>query len=401
MLAEAVKNRRGNVVMTFALAAVPLIAGATGALEVYSIANQKSLLQTAVDAGALAGAGKLSLASYNTVADATNAAVATAKKNVSGADDPSAFTFAVVVDQSAGTVTVNGTVAHKSMAALAGLGDRTIETSATAEALQKTPLCVLQTTGGGIELANNSQMQAPGCLIHANGDIAVKDSANITAERVQAAGTVTGPTYPKGNSGAMVIADPFAGMNLNPSALCNLSLNIIATPLTGDTTLPAGVHCLPVTVVGNARLHLLPGDHYFVGGLTMTQTSRLTGDDVALIFGALNVFNFADKADISLTARKSGPFAGFLIATTRDNAKVFRIGSDNAGQLLGTIYIPNATLEVTADGKVAENSDWSIIVAKAIRLKNGPTLVINNNYVGSGVPVPAGVGPSNGTVLKQ
>ena len=70
-------------------------------------------------------------------------------------------------------------------------------------------------------------------------------------------------------------------------------------------------------------------------------------------------------------------------------------------KLLGTIYIPNATLEVTSKGAVAQDSDWSVIVAQSVKLSNAPTLVINTNYVGSGVPVPEGVGPSNGTVLKQ
>jgi Flp pilus assembly protein TadG len=397
------QDRRGNVAMTFALSAVPIVVVVAGALEFFTISNARSLLQEAVDTGALAGAGKLAIASYDTVGEVTTTATVTAQHNVAGAPDPDAFRFSVIVDEAAGTVTVNGTVDHKSLAAITGIGDTTLQATATAEALQKTPLCVLQTSGVGIELSNSSQIRAPGCLIHANTDINVRDQGSITAERIQAAGTVTGMTYPKGNSGAMTIPDPFAGMNLNPKTLCNLNVGVAAgvTPLLSDTTLPAGVHCLPVLVVGKARLHLQPGDHYFMGGLTMSQNSMLTGNDVALVFGPLNVFNFADKADIRLTARKSGPFAGFLIATTRENQKTFTIGTDNAGQLLGTIYIPNATLEVTSSGSVAEDSDWSIIVARAVRLKNGPTLVINNRYVGSGVPVPAGVGPSNGTVLKE
>lgn len=389
--------------MTFALTAVPIVMAVTGALEFFTISNTRSLLQQAVDTGALAGAGKLAIASYDAVGEVTTTATVTARRNVADAPDPGAFHFQVVVNEADGTVTVNGTADHKSLAAITGIGDKTIKATATAEALQKTPLCVLQTSGGGIQVTSNSQIRAPGCLIHANENITVGGSSSITAERIQAAGTVTGTTYPQGNSGAMVIPDPFDGMNLDPKTLCNLNLGLSVglTPLLNDSSLPAGVHCLPVLVAGKARLRLLPGDHYFMGGVIMTQDSVLTGDDVALIFGPLNIFNFADKATVRLTARKSGPFAGFLIATTRQNHNTFKIASGNAGQLLGTIYMPNATLEVTAKGSVAQDSDWSVIVARDIQLKNGPTLVINNRYVGSGVPVPAGVGPSNGTVLKE
>lgn len=402
-LTGAVTCRRGNVMTTAALAAFPLLLAATGAIEMFSMSNDKALLQTAADAGALAGAGRLSIASYNATADVTATAIATARQNVAGASDPSIFSFSVTVDEAGGTVTVNGAASHKSVADLVGLGNTAIHAKATAEALQKTPLCILQTTNGSIGLTNNSQIKAPGCLIHANQDVTVASSGRITADRIQAAGKVTGPTYPTGNSGAIVIPDPFANLDMTPTKLCDVSvglgvgLGLIST----DTYVQPGIHCLPMLVVGNARLHLLPGDHYFMGGLIMTQNSTIDGDDVALIFGPANVFNFADKATVRLTARKSGKFAGFLIATTRANHNTFKISSGNVSELLGTIYIPNAVLEVTAQGNVAQDSDWSVIVAQSLQLKNGPTLVINNNYAGSGVPVPEGVGPDNGVVLKQ
>jgi hypothetical protein len=63
---------------------------------------------------------------------------------------------------------------------------------------------------------------------------------------------------------------------------------------------------------------------------------------------------------------------------------------------LGTIYIPGSELYVSSSGNVAQDSAWSVIVAKRLTLANNPVLVINKNYVGSGVPVPEGVGPSSG-----
>ena len=396
-LLSLVKNDRGNVATLFALSAIPLLIAVTGAVELTGMSGEKSNLQAAVDAGALAGAGRLSLALYDSQTEASNAAISAAQQNLAG---KLSGRFTVTIDRTSGTLTVNGQADHKSLIGFIDF-NKTLNATATAEALQKTPLCVLQTDSGGIDLASNSTIRAPGCLIHADENITVASTGMITAERIQASGTVTGPMSPKGNPGAIPINDPFAGMNLNPTSLCNLSLNIVSTPLLGDTNIAPGVHCLPILAVGKAHIHLLPGDHYFVGGLIMSQNSTLDGDDVALIFSPLQIFNFADQATIRLTARKSGPFAGFLIATTRDNVKTFKISSTNVSQLLGTIYIPNAQLQVTATGSVAQDSDWSIIVAKQLSLSNGPTLVINNNYVGSGVPVPKGVGPNNATVLKQ
>ncbi len=194
-----------------------------------------------------------------------------------------------------------------------------------------------------------------------------------------------------------------ASMNLAPTSFCNLKGPLIPIMLgSGTMTLPAGLHCLPITVIGTGTLQLAPGEHYFLAPLIMTGNSTLRGDDVALIFGIGNTFNFAQQADVRLTARKSGPFAGFLIATSRDNVGTFTIGSGKVSELLGTIYTPNATLVVDTAGNVAQDSAWSVIVAKALTLRQNPVLVINNNYVGSGVPVPQGVGPSkSGPVLSQ
>jgi len=60
---------------------------------------------------------------------------------------------------------------------------------------------------------------------------------------------------------------------------------------------------------------------------------------------------------------------------------VFTISSDAARQLLGTIYIPSATLAVTGtSNRVADQSAWTVIVAKSIQLTGSPNLVINHNY---------------------
>lgn len=392
------RNTRGNVTLMVSLAAIPVMLATTGAMELMSISGERTRLQAAVDAAALAGAEKLSVVTVSTGQMVNQAARQAGADNLGGTRDP--VTFAVAVDQNGRSVTVDGTADHKAIIGFLGFGDTRVTATATADALQKTPLCILQVSDGDIDLANNATVRAPGCLIHADGDISVASSAMITADRIQATGAASGPMSPKGNSGALAIDDPFAGMNLNPAA-CTLSLNIVSTPLLGDTNLAPGVHCLPILAIGSAHIHLLPGDHYFMGGLLLNGNSTIDGDDVALIFGPLQIFNFADKATVRLTARKSGPFAGFLMATTRDNTKTFKISSDNVSELLGTIYIPNATLEVTSGGSVGQDSDWSVIVAKSLQLKNGPTLVINTNYAGSGVPVPRGVGPMGGTVLSQ
>ena len=389
---------RGNISLIAAFSAVPIVLAVTGVLEITDISNARSRLQEAADAGALAGAGQLAIAMVGST-QISGMAVTVARQSIEtngsgGKTTPPAFT--ATVDTHAGTVTVVGTADHQPLIGFMGLGTQTLSVSATAENVQRVPLCILQTDkSGGIKVQDTARIRATGCAVHANADIKVASGALIQAEAAQAVGTVSGPVEPAGHSGALPIDDPFATMSLSTKKLCNLiEGNILPIQLgSGTMSLPPGLHCLPITVIGNGTLFLQPGDHYFLAPLIMTDNSTLRGDDVSLIFGVGKSFDFAKNATVRLSARKSGPMAGFLIATSRDNTGTFSIASGNVSQLLGTIYIPNAHLVVDTPGNVAQNSAWSVIVAKTLTLKQNPVLVINNNYIGSGVPVPEGVGP--------
>jgi len=396
-LAKIAANKRGNVTTIVALSAVPLLLSGIGVLELASISNDHSKLQAAVDAGALAGAGRLSVA---TGAQPTDTATIITRQTAAQSGIGSVVTVQVNVAQDNSAVTVTASTTHTPIVDL--LGAHTITATAKAENMGHIPLCVLQTGTGGIRLQNSARIRATGCAVHANDDIKVDGGAMIQSDRTEAVGTINGPVSPAGFSGAMNIDDPFASMDLDPPLDC-VGKPLKIRELSGLVlALPPGVHCEQFEIEKNATLILLPGEHYFMNDLNAHENAIIRGDDVVLIFGSMKKVNFADKADVMLGARKSGPFSGFLLVTTRDNTQTFTIGSDHVSKLLGTIYIPNATLDVETSGNVAQDSAWSIIVAENLTLKQNPNLVINTGYVGSGVPVPDGVGPNRSNpVLAQ
>jgi Putative Flp pilus-assembly TadE/G-like len=382
---------------------MPIALVMTSAVELTMISKEKSRLQAAVDAGALAGATELSLASRGTDG-VIETATGIARQAL--ADGRLQATFSVEVDRAKGEVLVTGRIARKSMMGIGGIGDANLVASATAESLQSIPLCILQTTtksairfsGNRFSVEDRASIVAPGCLVHANENIAVAPNARIEATRVQAVGTATGTIMPMGNSGALEIQDPFTAMDLAPPTLCAGSTNGQPIQIAKDEslTLAPGVHCRPLKVHKNGTLILSPGEHYFQGDLDMKGDSTLRGEDVVLIFGSTRRFDFGENTRVDIAARRTGRFAGFLIATDRTNIQPFAISSNNVRELLGTIYIPSAELVISATASVADQSDWSVIVARTLTLKNTPKLVINTSYVASGVPVPKGVGPSDG-----
>lgn len=404
-LATFIKEVSGNAALVFALAAVPVLGAVFGAVEISHTAAHRALLQDATDAGALAGAGRMSVVRSTGDEAVRQTAENVARQVLENGRIDHDVTFTTTIDPVKGTVTVHARADHKAMVGFMGLGDEVLHAEAMAENLGRVPLCVLQTGTngkGGIDLGNTARIRATGCAVHANKHIKVAPSALIQADRTQANGTITGPVSPAGNSGAMNIPDPFASMNLKPPTLCDGRPEDLRIKTGVVEYLPPGIHCEHFKISTDATLVLMPGDHYFMDHLDAESNAIIRGDDVVLILGSTKKVNFAQRAQIELGARKSGPFSGFLIVTTRDNTQTFSISSDRVSKLLGTIYIPSATLEVSTVGSVAQDSAWSIIVAQNLVLKQNPNLVINNRYSGSGVPVPQGVGPNrNQPVLSK
>jgi Flp pilus assembly protein TadG len=390
------KDTTGNVALVTALCAVPVLFAVFGTLELMNTHNERARLQDAVDAGALAGAGRLSVATSSDQGP-NGTAITVAQRFADDAGIRSDIRFVATVAADRQSITVDAVADHKAVAGFMDFGNAQIKVSATAENLSSIPLCVLQTSNagkGGINITDTARIRATGCAVHANANIAVKSGAMIQASKTQAVGTVTGSVSPAGYSGAMTIPDPFAAIALNPPTECQGKAQEIKQEKGTTTYLAAGVHCERYIIDKNATLILQPGEHYFMDDLDAKENAVIRGDDVVLIFGNQKKVNFADKAAVQLSARKSGVFAGFLLVTTRDNVEQFIIASDHVSKLMGTIYIPGAELKVSTAGNVAQDSAWSIIVANRITLEKNPILVINSGYVGSGVPVPEGVGPN-------
>jgi len=421
-LARWLNDRRGGVATIFALSLPVLAVLGCGAIDLAAVNGDRTRSQDVVDAAALMAAKQL------TMSDLTGVS-ARAKAFVDDGLAPIAdrFAYTVTTQKEDGNKGVTVTVEGRRTSFFANLlppGGWKIHASATASAMGRAPLCVLSSgvdKSDNVELKDNAQITAANCMVHANADVAVTNTAWLQAGIVQTAGLATGRISPAPQVGAPEIDDPFTSMNLTPPKTLNTvttgvtgllgPLGKITDPVTnllcnpadllytvGVQVLNPGVHCGKVEVRQNATVKLMPGEHYFMNGkLELSDNATLQGDDVALIFDDTSQFKFKDSSRILLTGRKTGSFAGFVLATTRNNTGVFEISSDNARQLLGTIYIPQATLAVTGAGnRIADQSAWTVVVVKSLKMTGSPNLVINSNYAGSTVPVPTGVGP--GTV---
>lgn len=394
------RDVRGGLAVIFAISAPVLALVVSGAVEMAEVVRTKAHLQSIVDSSALAGAQQLLV--DRSQATRERARVSADRQAIEAAPKWVIDTKAQA-DLGTGSLTVDlGANRPSLFGNLLPPGGFQIKLSATAVALGSRPLCVLGASSSGADvlgLDKYANMSAANCLVQSNAGIQVKDGARMSAGAIRSVGGASGAMSPGPVTDAPTVADPFASLSIVVPKNCKgekLELD------TGTTILNPGVHCDKLMLTGYARLFLNPGDHYFVnGGFDVQDDAQIVGDDVVMIFKNQYKMKFKDRATLSLAGRTSGQYAGFVLITDRSFKGSFSISSDRARKLLGTIYIPNATFDVSgSSNRVADQSPWTIVVADKLKVSDSANLVINSDYYVSSVPVPEGVGPGRVRLSK-
>jgi hypothetical protein len=393
-------DRSGSIILKFALAFPAIVTLTLGAIDLTAVNATRARLQSLADAAALAGANELGLAVQDDVPVERARSWVAGQLKEWGSDAPttSADISVVSLDDGVRAIRVNLNGRRDSFFAnLLPPGGWRFHADATAASMAMTPLCVLAHGAVGaqaIEVKDEARLNAPGCMVHSNKEILAR-GGRIAARAVEAVTTASGMISPSPMTGAAEIPDPFASLPFGGLKVCNRVA--IAYYTEGRHYIPAGNHCGGIVASGTAELVMQPGDHWFqLGSLELRDDARMTGSDVVLVFDNASKFDFKDRSLISLDGRKSGPFAGFVMAASRSNRKDFHISSDHVESLLGVLYVPNARLLIEGSADVARESAWTVIVAKWLELRGAPSVFINANYQGSTVPVPKGVGPRVG-----
>lgn len=203
--------------------------------------------------------------------------------------------------------------------------------------------------------------------------------------------------------------------------------NVVRTSL----DLEPGTYCGGLYITGQAVVSLKPGVYVMKDGpLIVDANATLRGSEVGFYFtGDKGGLLFDRGSTIALSARLGGPMEGILMAeaptvdhpvdplmslapATRDAIgptppgmgasapmRTYRIISDHARSLTGTLYLPSGRIVIDASQPVADMSHYTIVVARQINLFKGSTLILNANYAASPVPVPKGLGPVAGRIL--
>ena len=242
-------------------------------------------------------------------------------------------------------------------------------------------------------------MTGQNCAVFSNSthtnSIKSKNSANLTASLICSAGGrdgLRGNFTPAPLTDCPTFDDPLAG---RPEPEADTCETMEPKKVAASVTLSPGTYCGGLVIENGASVTLEPGIYAIKNGeLRVRDGASLTGVGVGFYFtGDGAVALFERQSNIDLEAPTSGLMAGLLMFEGRNQptSHTHQILSDNARNLLGTLYLSRGRLHVDANNPVADKSAYTAIVARMLTLYGGPHLVLNSNYELTNVPVPVGI----------
>lgn len=410
----------GGVAIFVALALPVLLLISGGTLDYVRYINTTAAMQAAADAAATAaakefqlGAGDIGMLS-SVAQEFANADLAA--KGVIATVSPS-----INLSTKSVTVTVAGG-AESNFLTIIGQAFPAPRVFATAQAVGDSVVCLLALSGTGsssLALASAS-VTSPGCAAHSNSTasngLTASGSAKLTAALICSGGGTSGAQTafsPQPMTDCPKLADPLDGRATPVITGCDYTDLVLNG---GIHTLRPGTYCGGIVAKASAVVTLSGGVFIMKDGPLQLSTGAylITDEAGAYLTGTNAVLNFDNSTSIDLKAAATGVLAGMLFFEdpTSPLDRTHLIGSRNAPQLLGIIYLPRGKLVVgmTPSGDdpaidcddlpkskgtcpkapvvVGLRSDWTIVVANHVIINAGVVLTLNANYLSSAIQPP-------------
>jgi Flp pilus assembly protein TadG len=386
---EFQRREDGQVAVMFALAILPLAAGAGAALD-YSRGNQvRTSLQKALDSAVLAAAID---GTSNWRTAALNSFNGNANAKGSAAGTP---TFTLEKDIYSGSVSA---VAETSFMGVVGI--HTLEIGArSAATTAKIPLCVLALNAfdtGAFDMNGNSKFNAPTCAVQANTKanrgMTQEGKPTAVAKRFGVSGAHTGTDYsPPPKDGSAAVADPYAGIPFPAYDACAAKVGKGLDINGGTTTLSPGTYCGGVRLKGGAAVTLQPGIYVMVdGSFWLDGGSSATGKEVVIAFtGDDATLRLWGDSTLDLTSPTSGTYKNFQFFQNPNDDKgrgawVSIGGNGNTGDKSkatwdGIAYFPTQNFWVFGNTVVNMNSPSMSLVAGQVWVQGNATMNVTND----------------------
>jgi len=382
---------RGNIAITFGMTAPVLLMLVGLSVDYGAWFNQRTKLQAAADAAALAGA-KI----YAQTQDA-NAADVEAYASLNGHDAAGAHPSTNLVDGNTAYKVALQEPGVQYFSGIFPIGPPTIGVAAKASIATGPGPCILTldpSAGHSLWLDSNSQISALKCKVHANSSssegVYAASNSQLNAELTCVVGDYGGADShynPDPRAGCAPANDPMAHIPAPSTSGCDFSDHELDD---ATTDLNPGVYCGGLTIKGNSNVTFRSGTYIMKDGrFFVDSNSRVRGDGVTFyLTGSQATIEFTSNTEIDFTAPTTGSLAGVLFFEDRNSPwnRSHYFDSNNISRLEGAIYLSRGVLWFDSNSQIAANSAFTTIVVNRLRLDSNAQLVVNTDYDSSAVP---------------
>ena len=377
---QFVAECRGNLSVTFAVAAFPVVAIA-GLVSDYTHTHGAWVdLQDAADSAALAGVVQGGSNSLR-----ISMAESVFQANLQAIGYPATVAPSITINQN-NQVTVTAAASIPTyLLGVVGQPYWDIDVVSVAQRMEGPEVCLLalnQSATKGFQITGNSSaINAIGCAVHSNaaGDQSMFNVSNTasTADKFCARGGIHGDNFsPAPVGGCGIVDDPFAEMTMPVSTGCDHTRLKITN---GSHTLSPGIYCDGISITGGSvtfeeGFYFLDGGSFKIAGGGDVSgagvTFYLTGEDAELDFSA--------EITAELSAPTSGDYAGFLFiqnpASSAGATSKITGGADV--DMRGIFYFPTQGLKMSGTGSLFAESHYAMFIADTFELKGNGTLTL-------------------------
>lgn len=251
------------------------------------------------------------------------------------------------------------------------------------------PNCIvlLGTASNSLTVANNAQIQMPGCGIQSSGGASIGGSANTIVNTNGASmhsGTCPGNLL-NCTTGGPLATDPLAALPDYTGG--SAPSPCIPLVVTAAQTISGGNYC-GITFKNGADLTMNSGTYYMAGPITAqtpgaTIAWRGSGVMIYLASPGGQVDIDSNHLTMDLSAPTSGTYKGILFFQARGNTNAANLAKNNSDNmtLSGALYFPSASIAVKNNNGTSSN-DCTMIVAQSLDFENNS--ILSNACTGYG-----------------
>jgi Flp pilus assembly protein TadG len=400
------REQRGQTTILIAVCLMCLL-GLTGfAVDAGMMFRAKRMLQTAADAGAIAGAAELR---FLTVDSTTLTAVVDAATAQNGMTNGS----------NGVTVTVNNppaTGSHTGSAYVEVIVSQ-VEPTYFMQVLHVNSMTVsaravagngpasgciytLDTSGTDIGMTGSGTLSMANCgiVVDSASSSALKltGSASITAESIGIVGgyseTGSGTISPTPVTGLAPAADPLAWLTppsfVASSCLADPHFTGSSSNTIGPTTAGGTICYDGLSMTGSGSLTMQAGTYIINGGFSQTGSGSISGSNVTIYLappsGSLSL---TGSGSLNVTAPTSGTYNGVLFYENPSDTNAMKITGSGGSDMEGIFYAPAASLTLTGS---AGSSFYADLVVSSLSI-TGSGSIANYSSKNSSEPLSSAV----------